>query len=460
MMEAVIGAGVVAIVGLGVGQMMVNSGKQSSYLTSKSNNVGLSNELRTVMSNSALCTETFRGLPLPTDTADANVNVTLPTGVSIRNGENLREYNLFVRRLFLQRGPSEAGISPLTNRKLVHTRLVLEADTFHAPNAATAPSHQFKTTPVGTMVAEVANGKIESCYTLESEQDMLAKVCADMGGTYSSSTGCDLAGVRDTLRAEMCVELGGAYDQTTKQCSLKQVITATLQEYINNYYAGGGNGGGGESGGGADCTPRVVRGTDGRDVMVGGCGNDLLVGLAGRDVLRGGAGDDTLRGGRGNDRLIGGAGNDTLSGGRGSDVLRGGTGSDTLAGGRGSDRLLGGTGSDTLRGGRGADQLNGGRGSDAVSGGAGGDVINATGRGRDTVAGGKGSDRILASSGDTVTGGQGRDTIVVDLKNRSSATVNGHTVSMNARGQVLVNGKVVSNSVGVIEIGNDRVRVK
>lgn len=83
----------------------------------------------------------------------------------------------------------------------------------------------------------------------------------------------------------------------------------------------------------------TVRGTDGRDVLYGTAGNDviaagggddLVYGLGGNDVVCGGAGKDILIGGGGNDKLLGESDDDRLKGGRGThDVCKGGTGSDS-----------------------------------------------------------------------------------------------------------------------------------
>lgn len=109
-----------------------------------------------------------------------------------------------------------------------------------------------------------------------------------------------------------------------------------------------------------------------------GAGDDTLVvdanvnaditahGGSGRDVMIGGNGDDHLNGGRGNDVIAGRGGNDWLQGGKGNDVLLGGNGHDLLQGGRGNDLLHGGNGNDLLIGGPGFDWKSGGPGADAI----------------------------------------------------------------------------------------------
>jgi hypothetical protein len=81
--------------------------------------------------------------------------------------------------------------------------------------------------------------------------------------------------------------------------------------------------------------------------------------------IRGTAGRNTLVGTRGNDALCGGGGNDTLRGLGGNDRLLGGDGKDTLRGHAGRDKFLGGGGRDTIYARDGSRELvSGGRGFD------------------------------------------------------------------------------------------------
>ncbi|KIY37638.1 hypothetical protein TZ03_26805, partial [Pseudomonas sp. 10-1B] len=66
------------------------------------------------------------------------------------------------------------------------------------------------------------------------------------------------------------------------------------------------------------------------------------------DISGANDGKDLLNGGNGNDILFGQGGNDTLDGGKGNDILLGGSGDDTLIGGQGNDILIGGSGADTF----------------------------------------------------------------------------------------------------------------
>ena len=103
----------------------------------------------------------------------------------------------------------------------------------------------------------------------------------------------------------------------------------------------------------------VLRGTNGRDVIWAGGGNDRIIGGNGNDVICGGAGDDTVQGGNGNDLLLGGSGADRIEGGNGSDELFGEDGDDELFGGNGKDRGSGGRNADLMVGGNGKDSANG-----------------------------------------------------------------------------------------------------
>jgi Ca2+-binding RTX toxin-like protein len=95
--------------------------------------------------------------------------------------------------------------------------------------------------------------------------------------------------------------------------------------------------------------------------VAGGNGGDLVVvfsdvlipshleGSNGKDVLAGGGGDDLVEGGNGVDQLAGGGGNDVLDGGNGKDDLDGGAGDDVVVGARGVDHVVGGAGADKFK---------------------------------------------------------------------------------------------------------------
>jgi hypothetical protein len=80
----------------------------------------------------------------------------------------------------------------------------------------------------------------------------------------------------------------------------------------------------------ADRSARLLKGTNGNDVLRGGPRNDILEGLDGNDRLYGGPGADRLYGGAGNDLLFGGPGNDVLVGGPGVDHFSCGGGRDVV----------------------------------------------------------------------------------------------------------------------------------
>jgi Ca2+-binding RTX toxin-like protein len=139
---------------------------------------------------------------------------------------------------------------------------------------------------------------------------------------------------------------------------------------------------------------KVIRGTEGDDIIyggganqtiLGGGGNDIIIGGGGGDRISGGKGDDRLYGVEGGDQLRGGIGNDRITGGRGNDRLSGDGGNDRMAGEIGDDHLFGGRGHDSATGGMGIDVLRGGRGNDVQSGDAGPDFVDG-GRGNDTVS--------------------------------------------------------------------------
>jgi Ca2+-binding RTX toxin-like protein len=153
----------------------------------------------------------------------------------------------------------------------------------------------------------------------------------------------------------------------------------------------------------------LVLGTAGNDVVDAGGGDDLIFAGSGNDIVDGGAGDDEIHGGAGDDQLNGGEGDDTLYGEDGDDILAGGQGNDTLFGGMGDDILDGGNGHDLLVGGAGNDILDGGDGNDRLVGGAGNDTLIG-GAGNDILEGGPGKDILYGGTGlDTYRNGPGGD---------------------------------------------------
>ena len=155
---------------------------------------------------------------------------------------------------------------------------------------------------------------------------------------------------------------------------------------------------------------KELKGTNKKDLLVGGSGNDTIKGLGAMDVLYGRGGNDKLYGGSGKDTLYGGSGDDFLFGDGNNDILHGGAGDDTLHGGKSADRLYGEDGDDTLNGGNGDDMLYGGAGSDRLEGGDGNDRLEGGEGDLDVLAGGDGDDRLFGDGGnDRLEGGKGSD---------------------------------------------------
>lgn len=74
-----------------------------------------------------------------------------------------------------------------------------------------------------------------------------------------------------------------------------------------------------------------VRGTGGKDTIMGGDADNNIAGMHNADLIYGGGGDDRLFGNRGTDTLRGDDGDDYLNGGDGRDHIWGGDGADTFA---------------------------------------------------------------------------------------------------------------------------------
>ncbi|OSQ44270.1 hypothetical protein TALK_19145, partial [Thalassospira alkalitolerans] len=142
---------------------------------------------------------------------------------------------------------------------------------------------------------------------------------------------------------------------------------------------------------------QTVIGTNGRDEITTGDGDDYISGRNDKDTISSGAGDDTIYGGSGRDTINAGAGDDYIDGGSWNDSIFGGTGDDTIMGGSGADTLDGGEGTDTLYGGS-SDDILIGSGDDKLYGEGNNDEIrysvDLTAEGTGVIDGGSGTDTL------------------------------------------------------------------
>ena len=213
----------------------------------------------------------------------------------------------------------------------------------------------------------------------------------------------------DTLRGD------GGFDYARYDTSAAGVVI----DLVN------GRGDGGDATGDTLFDIEGAVGTQLRDVLIGGAGDNVFYGLGGNDAMYGGGGNDALYGQDGADSLFGEDGADHLYGGAGTDYLDGGAGFDFvryddassgvvadlsagvgtagdalgdgyfniegLVGSQYGDMLVGDGGANTLYGLGGDDALVGGAGADSLYGGDGGDHLYG-GLGADVLDGGAGVD--------------------------------------------------------------------
>lgn len=144
--------------------------------------------------------------------------------------------------------------------------------------------------------------------------------------------------------------------------------------------------------------------------------NDQLSGSDARDDMFGGRGDDVISGAGDIDRIFGESGNDTLSGGDGEDIIFGGAGTDTITGDLDNDTIDGGDGKDNIKGGEGEDAISGGSDDDLLIGDD--EATNWQQAFNDTLSGGAGNDTLGGGGGDdTLTGGDGADSFRISYGN-------------------------------------------
>ena len=146
-----------------------------------------------------------------------------------------------------------------------------------------------------------------------------------------------------------------------------------------------------------------LRGSAGKDKLIGNANANTIDGFQGDDKIFGGptatAADtgDILNGGLGRDKIYGRKGDDTIDGGYEDDIVYGDDGDDVLTAGTGRNQLLGGAGNDSLTSVVGGiDRLNGGTGNDALH--------SADGDGLDQITCGTGLNFGEADAGRPVQG--------------------------------------------------------
>jgi Ca2+-binding RTX toxin-like protein len=191
-----------------------------------------------------------------------------------------------------------------------------------------------------------------------------------------------------------------------------------------------------------------VAGTEARDQIATGDGNDLVFGNGGNDVIHTGGG---------NDRIVGGLGSDSMTGGLGDDRYEVDDEGDTVIehAGEGTDEILVrlaaytlGTNLETLTGLLATGQtLTGNDSANLIRGGGGADVIDGR-AGADIMEGGGGNDvYFVDDAGDVVMESIGTDEIRVGLASYSIATNND------------IENLTGTSDLGQILTGNDSVNV-
>ena len=217
----------------------------------------------------------------------------------------------------------------------------------------------------------------------------------------------------------------------------------------------------------------LLRGGEGRNVLMGGDGDDWndpattgvteggLFGRAGEDLLGGGAGNDWLEGGGGRDDIWGGAGDDMLRGGDDADrpftvdpaatdpeAATGDVMADAIAAFLAMDKIADGNNRRAgLFGGAGNDTLNGGGGSDYLDGGAGDDTLIWGGT-EDIYVGGAGTDTIDASAATEIATVDLTADNITSVENVIGGNVTGATLTGTDMANRLVAGTMGATLVG------------
>lgn len=172
-----------------------------------------------------------------------------------------------------------------------------------------------------------------------------------------------------------------------------------------------------------DDSDETIFGTNLRDALRGGAGNDTMTGAEDDDCVLGEDGEDSANGNSGDDYVDGGRGNDSVRGGDGRDDALGGPADDNVRSGRDKDNVRGQGGSDEVRGKGGKDRVGGGRGDDNMRGGGAKDRMFARG-GEDKLRGGTGNDKMRGGGGNDRLNSDGGKNVVKCGTGFDVATVN------------------------------------
>jgi Ca2+-binding RTX toxin-like protein len=345
----------------------------------------------------------------------------------------------------------------------------------------------------GTVDVKVGAGKSEVSFSLwqkgDIDDDTQVQLTATLddpnGGEPVSSnlildydaddeaTAADIVTTRDIIGGALPIGQTTPYRNKSEDVQLEEISRLHYLEHFN------------ETNGSADdlgnptldysqpeATDDTLRGSTGKDNIVGGDGRGFLFGFGGDDHITGGMSKDYIEGDAGNDLLEGKGGVDIIVGGDGNDRIYGDVKvatdtdeaihaidsanginqmGDFLSGGDGNDTIVGGARNDIIFGGDGSDLLIGGAGDDVIQGNVPGvplaftssvtkipegylftgfdmDLQPATG-GNDTIYAGSGNDAVFVTTGtglvlagtgaDFVHGGIGNDTIFGEEGNDS-----------------------------------------
>jgi probable HAF family extracellular repeat protein len=142
----------------------------------------------------------------------------------------------------------------------------------------------------------------------------------------------------------------------------------------------------------------IIFAGEGRNVILGGFGNDQIYAGAGNDIIDAGDGKNHIWAGEGANLISSGAGDDLLCAGSGRDFINAGNGRNQIYAGDGDNRILAGEDNDWILAGKGNDTIYSGAGRDTIYAGDGNNIINA-GTGQDTVWIGNGTDKIILEAG-------------------------------------------------------------
>lgn len=205
LVQVLMAAGIMALIGMVMASVMSDMWKQSSSLQAKQNERTFVESVKQRLSTSTLCRANLVNKTGFNPAGTRDLEVTVQEGSPpVKAGSQLNSWNLEVERLYL------AGINTAVASINGHT--VYSGEVHFQGSALTGTQMKYRDKSLGSIFLKVqdASQTIVDCYFAESSDNIIENACRSMGGSMVGTT-CDLSTVRTNIAKEICQSLKGAW---------------------------------------------------------------------------------------------------------------------------------------------------------------------------------------------------------------------------------------------------------